>query len=265
MRDHIVITLAAVMLVACGGGGGGQNSALPAMPDIEVVSIQPSPAPAPEPPPAVPEPPPPPVVPLQSNNPYTWGAWASFNQGYFRVEETMWSATGSDWRVHGTPSGSVDNLPQGHDGNRFEYTGSVWGRVYEGRTGMYPYTDLDDGDRVRGQMRAVYETRDRHVYNDDYLTIFLTELFKELPSGTRTGLPWMSFQGDVGTNRYAPDYDPALDIATFTLQVQQYDTMGREQGAATGSFYGPNGEALAATFWYRRAGHRIEGAFGGKR
>ena len=98
MRDPIVITLAAVMLVACGGGGGGQNSALPTMPGIKVVSLQSSPASTnisvPEPsPPAVS----PPAVSLKPNpqlNPYTWGAWASFNQGYFRVEETMWSATG---------------------------------------------------------------------------------------------------------------------------------------------------------------------------
>ena len=276
MRDHVVVTLMAVMLTACGSGGGGgssQDGALPTTLGGELVSVAPSSAPAntlvttsparvSEPTTSLPD------TSLESTSPFSWGSWESFNQGEFRVEETMWSDTSSHWRVHGTPSGSVDNLPQGSDGVRFVYTGSVWGRVYEGMTGSETLSDvdLDDGDRVRGEMRAVYATRDRYVYNDDHLSISLWNMYKQLPNGNKTGLPWIGFKGDVGTDRYAPGYDPALDIATFTLPVQQYSfTSGREQGEAVGSFYGPNGEALAGTFWYRRGGHRIEGAFGGKR
>ena len=272
MRDPIVITLAAVMLVACGGGGGGQDSALPTIPGIKVVSLQPSPASTnisvPEPsPPAVS----PPAVSLKPNpqlNPYTWGAWASFNQGYFRVEETMWSATGSDWRVHGTPTGLVDNMPQRRQGQRsYNYLGHVWGRVYEGRTGRGTITDEDDGDRVNGQIWAVYLPRDYYGPGaDDALTILFRNMYKELRDGGRSFLPGMIFQGDVGTNRNDPDYDPALDTATFSLPADQFETTpGLEDGEVTGSFYGPNGEALAGTFWYRRSGHRIEGAFGAER
>ena len=75
----------------------------------------------------------------------------------------------------------------------------------------------------------------------------------------------MIFRGDVGTNRTDPDYDPLQDTATFTLSPEQYEiSPGEERGEATGSFYGPNGEALAATFWYTRDGYRIQGVFGGK-
>ena len=270
----MVVTLMAVMLTACGSGGGGgssQDGALPTTPGDELVSVAPSSVSTntlvttssvrvSEPATSLP------LTSLESTSPYSWGSWESFNQGDFRVEETMWSDTSSHWVVDGTPSGSVDNLPQGSDGVRFVYTGPVWGRIYEGRTGTFSNGDVDDGDRVRGQMRAIYATRDRHVYDDDYLTIYLSEMFKELPGGTETGVQWMHFKGDVGTDRYAPGYDPALDIATFTLPAQQYsDSSGIEQGEAVGSFYGPNGEALAGTFWYRRGGHRIDGAFGGKR
>ena len=292
----MVVMLMAVMLSACGSGGGGgssQDGALPTTPGAELVSVAPSsvstntlvttsPARVSEPTTSLPatslestslpatslESTSLPATSLESTSPFSWGSWESFNQGEFRVEETMWSDTSSHWRVHGTPSGSVDNLPQGSDGVSFEYTGSVWGRVYEGMTGSETLSnaDLDDGDRVRGEMRAVYATRDRYVYNDDYLSISLWNMYKQLPNGDKTSVPGIRFKGDVGTDRYAPGYDPALDIATFTLPVHQYSfTSGREQGEAVGSFYGPNGEALAGTFWYRRGGHRIEGAFGGKR
>ena len=180
----------------------------------------------------------------------------------------MWSEKSSHWVVHGTQTGSVDNLPQGADGIKFTYTGHIWGRIYEGvrdhDTSQRP--DENDGDPVYGQMDASYYTRDRHTHADDYLNINFWRMFKVLPSGSSVSVRWMSFEGDVGTDKYDDGYDPALDVATFNLPVQQYETtFGTEQGEAVGSFYGPNGEAMAGTFWYRRGGNRIEGTFGGKR
>ncbi|MDE0520330.1 MAG: hypothetical protein OXH79_00025 [Boseongicola sp.] len=86
-------------------------------------------------------------------------------------------------------------------------------------------------------------------------------MWRELPDGGRDHLPGMQFSGDVETNR--ADTDPLQDTATFTLAVDQFETSpGEERGTATGSFYGPNGEAVAATLWYRRDGYRIQGALG---
>jgi len=196
-------------------------------------------------------------------DPEAWGFWANFDQGYFRVEETMWTDSNSVWIVHGTPTGLVDNLPQIQEPGTFTYSGHVWGRVYEGRTGG----DDNDGDRVLGTLTATYGPRDHYGPGaDDILNLHLHFMYKELPGGGRRVLPSMVFYGDVGTNRNDPDYDSALDTATFTLPAVQYETTpGREEGEATGSFYGLSGEALAGTFWYKRLGHRIEGAFGGER
>ena len=192
------------------------------------------------------------------------GFWASFEQGHFRVEETMPGGEGSEWMVHGAPTGLVDDMPRRTVQHRtYEYTGHVWGRVYGGRTGF----DADDGERVSGQLWAVYGPRDHYGPGaDDVVTLHLYNMFKELPDGVRANLPGMIYHGDVGTNRNDPDYDPAQDTATFTLPADQFaTTRGRERGEATGRFYGPNGEAVAGAFWYRRDGHRVEGAFGGKR
>ena len=283
MRDHIAVTLTAIVLTACGSGGGsGADDALPSMPGNEAVTVSPTPAstdtntnttPANTSSTSTSAPAQQTTISSSSSStptisPYSFGAWSSYNPGHYRVEETSWTESSSQWAVHGTPSGSVDNLPQGSDGTRFEYSGPAWGRIYEGttdhRSGVT--ADQNNGDRVYGTMTAYYDTRDRFADNDDYLTIFLTKMYKELPGGGIIGVPWMHFEGDVGTDKYAQGYDPTLDIATFTLKAQQYSTsVGREQGEAVGSFYGSNGEALAGTFWYRRSGNRIEGAFGGDR
>ena len=206
------------------------------------------------------------ILPTQFN-PEAWGPWASFDQGYFRVEETMLTDSNSVWTVYGTPTGLVDNLPQIQEPGTFSYSGHVWGRVFEGRTGKGARIDEDDGDRVLGTLTATYGPRDHYGPGaDDILNLHLHFMYKELPGGGRRFLPAMVFYGDVGTNRNDPDYDSALDTATFTLPAVQYETTpGRERGEATGSFYGPNGEVLAGTFWYKRLGHRIEGAFGGER
>ena len=178
----------------------------------------------------------------------------------------MWDENSSHWVVHGTPTGSVDNLPQGSDGEKFTYTGPVWGRIYEGTLDHNGVWEANDGDQVYGSMRALYQTRNRHITNDDYLTITFFHMYKVLPDGGIIGTPYMAFEGDVGTDHNAEDYDPALDVATFGLPAQQFGTNNStEQGEAVGSFYGPNGEAIAGTFWYRRGGNRIDGAFGGKR
>lgn len=271
MKGYVSVPLMTIMLISCGGGGGGNSPVMPrdggvptqsALSD-EGVSIESVPRDE--------------GVSMESTSSLmdapptqfdsgTWGFWASFDHDYFRVEETMMTDSGSHWTVHGTPTGLVDNLPQTRPQQRtFNYTGYVWGRVYEGRTGRI-YTDEDDGDRVQGELWAVYGPRDHYGPGaDDVLTIHLNKMYKELPGGYRTNLPAMLFHGDVGTNRNDPDYDPSLDIATFTLPADQFDTTpGREEGEVTGSFYGPNGEAMAGTFWYRRGGHRIEGAFGGE-
>ena len=165
---------------------------------------------------------------------------------------------GSTWSVHGTPTGLVDNLPRNAElPSVFRYTGHVWGREYGGRS---------ETNQVVGQMRASYGSRDHYGPGaDDVLNVFLSHMWRELPDGSRDFLPGMSFSGDVGTNRTDPDYDPLLDTATFTLPAYQYETTpGKERGTATGSFYGPNGEAVAGSFWYWRDGHRIQGVFGGE-
>ena len=171
----------------------------------------------------------------------------------------MPTGSGSTWLVHGTPTGLVDNLPRNSElPSVFRYTGHVWGRVYGG--GQY------ETNRVVGQMNASYGSRDHYGPGaDDVLNVFLSDMWRELPDGGRDHLPGMWFSGDVGTNRSDPDYDPLQDTATFTLAPDQFETSpGEEKGTATGSFYGPNGEAVAATFWYRRGGYRIQGVFGGK-
>ncbi|MYB88697.1 MAG: transferrin-binding protein-like solute binding protein [Proteobacteria bacterium] len=278
MRDHVAVSLMAILLTACssGGGGGSQDSALPVMPGDEMVSGLQLPAPSntqttntqapgtPTPAQQSTTSTPPPST--ESISPTSYGRWANFNQGYYRVEETMWDENSSHWVVHGTSTGSVDNLPQGSDGIKFEYTGPVWGRIYEGTLDHNGVWEANDGDQVYGSLRAVYWTRDRYPRRDDYLNISLESMYKVLPGGGIVGTRWMSFEGDVGTDKYAEGYDPALDVATFRLPANQYETShGREQGEAVGSFYGSNGEAIAGTFWYRRGGNRIEGAFGGKR
>lgn len=294
VRDHIAAILMAILLTACGSGGGdggSQDGALPAMSgdEMESLSQQPDTTTTPNPnpvtqtqqstttspvtqattfSPVTQTTTSSPVPSTQTLSPTSYGRWENFNQGYYQVEETTWSESSSDWMVHGTPTGSVDNLPQGSDGVSFEYRGPVWGRIYGGVTDHIsgPDADYNDGDRVYGRVWAVYETRDRYVYNDDYLSVFFSDMFKELPGGGIVGTRWMTFKGDVGTDKYADGYDPALDVATFTLQAQQFETTpGRERGEAVGSFYGPNGEALAGTFWYQRGSNRIEGTFGGKR
>lgn len=192
----------------------------------------------------------------------TWGFWAVLSQDHFRVEETMLTDSGSTWLVHGTPTGLVDNLPRNEElPSVFRYTGHVWGRVYGGRVGGQGETN-----RVVGQMSASYGSRDHYGPGaDDVLNVFLSDMWRELPDGGRDHLPGMWFSGDVGTNRTDPDYDPLQDTATFTLAPDQFEASpGEETGTATGSFYGPNGEAVAATFWYRRDGYRIQGVFGGQ-
>ena len=177
--------------------------------------------------------------------------------------------SGSVWQVHGTPTGLVDHLPQISIQNQmienstYTYTGHVWGRVYGGIFGM----GEDYSNRVTGEARVTYGPRDHYGPGaDDIVTLVLWQMWGELPNGELDFLPGMFFHGDVGTNRTDPGYDPLLDTATFTLPASQYDTTpGTEAGTATGSFYGPNGEAVAGTFWYRRGGHRIEGAFGAER
>lgn len=174
----------------------------------------------------------------------------------------MLTDSGSTWLVHGTPTGLVDNLPRNAEPpSVFRYTGHVWGRVYGGRSG-----GQDETNRVVGEMKASYGSRDHYGPGaDDVLNVFLSDMWRELPDGGRDYLPGMWFSGDVGTNRTDPDYDPLQDTATFTLVPDQFETSpGEERGTATGSFYGPNGEAVAATFWYRRDGYRIQGVFGGK-
>lgn len=174
--------------------------------------------------------------------------------------------TGSVWQVHGTPTGLVDALPMTSSENRvYRYAGHVWGRVYPGRYGL-----ADETNRVTGQLQATYGPRDHYGPGaDDALTLILSHMYREWPNGTRSFLPGMIYHGEVGTNRSDPGYDPRLDTATFTLlptlpPTQFGTTPGREYGVALGSFYGPNGEAVAGTFWYLRDGHRIEGVFGGE-
>ena len=233
MKDFIFITLMAFLLTSCGGGGGGNSDWHLGNPFHERYGHL---------------------------DPESFGFWASFSQGHFRVEETMLTDSGSTWLVHGTPTGLVDNLPRNSElPSVFRYTGHVWGRVYGSRV-------QGEFNRVVGQMDASYGSRDHYGPGaDDVLNVFLSQMWRELPDGGRDHLPGMIFRGDVGTNRTDPDYDPLQDTATFTLSPEQYEiSPGEERGEATGSFYGPNGEALAATFWYTRDGYRIQGVFGGK-
>lgn len=239
MHNVLLVSLAVFVLIAC-VGCGGQGVNRTSAPGVEPVFMYPA-----------------------ELDPEVLGPWASFTQDHFRVGETNRTDSGSDWMVQGTPTGLVDNLPQCTLPCKYTYTGHVWGRVYGGYTGRDYHIDTDDGDRVSGIMTATYGPRDHYGPGaDDVLNVFLNHMYKELPNGGRSFLPGMIFRGDVGTDRRDPDYDPALDTATFTLSAEQYD--GSEEGTATGRFYGPNGEALGATFWYRRDGHRIEGVFGGE-
>ena len=227
------------------------------MPD-RVVSVQPAPAPrAPDPPPQQDSASPPamPPEPDPQTDYVSWGSWADFDQGYFRVEGPTTPDDGTAWTVHGTPTGLVDSMPRVQpelDIYTYDYEGHVWGRA-------------DGNNRVTGQMWAVYGPRGHYGPGaDDVVSIHLSHMYKELSDGSLSFLPGMFYHGNVGTDYREPGYDPALDTATFFLTADQFDTTpGREEGEATGGFYGPTGEAIAGTFWYRRDGHRIEGVFGG--
>ena len=290
MKDCIFITLMVFLLISCGGGGGARNGDPQQEPGDEAGSMLPIFLPEQDPPaedtpvdepsgddrstevqladeppvddsPSDPLPrgaPPVSPPPDEHMDPESLGFWASFSQDHFRVEETMLTDDSSTWSVHGTPTGLVDNLPRNTElPSVFRYSGHVWGRVSGGKSSLQ-----DETNRVVGQMRASYGSRDHYGPGaDDVLNIFLSHMWGELPDGHRYFLPGMIFRGDVGTNRTDPDYDPLQDTATFTLSPEQYK--GNEKGKAAGSFYGPNGEAVAGTFWYSRDGYRIEGAFGG--
>ena len=222
---HVLLApLTALVLMAC-GGCGSQGIDRISSASVGPASMHPVPS-------------------LAELDPETLGPWASFTQDHFRVGETNRTDSGSDWMVEGTPTGLVDNLPQCTLPCTYTYTGHVWGRVYGGHTGRDYNIDMDDGDRVSGKMSATYGPRDHYGPGaDDVLNVFLDHMYKELPNGGRSVLPGMIFRGDVGTNRSDPDYDPALDTATFTLSAEDYG--GSEKGAAAGSFYGPNGRPWA--------------------
>lgn len=270
----IGVTLMTVLLISCGGGsGGGQNGSpqhtpedetdiVPTMPPLMEDSLTDDPPMDVSPVNAPPADVPPATPPDGQLSPGSLGFWADFNRNHFRVEETMVTGSSSHWQVHGTPTGLVDYLPRTTPQNRvYRYTGPVWGRAYG--WGVSP-AEGGETNRVTGQVNATYGPRDHYGPGaDDTLNVFLSHMYLELPDGGRGTLPGMTFRGDVGTNRTDPGYDPLLDTATFTLAAEQFESsFGRTSGSATGSFYGANGEAVAATFWYRRDGYRIEGAFG---
>ncbi len=264
------ITLMTVLLISCGGGGSGgsQNGSLQHMPGDET-GIMPTMSPPMDDPPMEDHPmdippahEPPSTPPGGQLSPGSLGFWADFNRNHFRVEESMVTGSSSHWQVHGTPTGLVDYLPRTTlENSVYRYTGPVWGRAYG--FGVSP-AEGGETNRVTGQVNATYGPRDHYGPGaDDVLNVFLSRMYLELPGGGRGTLPGMSFHGDVGTNRTDPGYDPLLDFATFTLPADQYESsFGRTSGSTTGSFYGANGETVAATFWYRRDGYRIEGAFG---
>ena len=108
---------------------------------------------------------------------------------------------------------------------------------------------------MRGELIARYHP----LSEARRMSVFLTGMTKEYPTvdpaegANWAPLPDMKFIGSIN------------DDATFSLPAEGLeDRHGRESGQATGSFYGPNGEAVAGTFWYKRNGHRVEGAFGGE-
>ncbi len=277
MKNYLVVLLSTVLLVACGGGGGGGNddfsspgghtttpmetteSTPPASPPT--ASTPPAPPPTESTPPAPPatESTPPAPPPTESTPPTsttmqhdyeTWGMWASFNWDHFSVGGPISSDDGTAWTVQGIPTGSVDNIPRNANPrtNSVEYTGQVWGRVYDGFTRTPSGQHFDNGERVRGEMTATY----RPLSANRSMAITFTLMKKEYPSGGSAPLPLIKFIGRIS------------DTATFSLSAEGLeDRYGRETGTVTGSFYGPNGESVAGTFWYRRNGHRIEGALGG--
>ena len=188
----------------------------------------------------------------------TWGTWASFTWDHFSVGGPISFDDGTLWTVQGAQTGSVDNIPREANPwtDTVKYTGHVWGRVYNGFTYTGTGYHFDDGERVRGELSVTY----RPLSATRSMAVFLNNMRKEYPNVDPTEgynwttLPGMKYIGSIS------------DFATFSLSTEGLkDSRGRtEKGNATGSFYGPNGEAIAGTFWYERYGHRVEGAFGGE-
>ena len=239
--NYLAVILSAVLLTACGGGGGGGGGG-GAQFDVLSPSQRQS---------------------LSSSrsttrNEYeTWGVWASLDWDHFSVAGPTSSDDGTPWTVQGTPTGSFDKLPTDTDPltKSVSYTGHVWGRVYDGFTRTPTGVHFDDGERVLGVLTARYHP----LSEARRMSVFLSGMKKEYPTvdpaegANWAPLPDIKFIGSIN------------DDATFSLPAEGLeDRYGRESGQATGSFYGPNGEAVAGTFWYRRNGHRVEGAFGGE-
>ena len=261
MRKTILAaSLSTVLLAACGGGGGGGGGVGDRLDVLPPPQQQSSPssttgsAPSPAPPASTSTPP-------ASSTQYeygTWGVWASLDWDHFSVAGPISSDDGTAWAVQGAPTGSYDNLPTDADPltDNVKYTGHVWGRVYDGFTRTPTGVHFDGGERVRGELTATY----RPLSATRSMAALLSGMKKEYPTVDPTEganwapLPDMKFIGTIN------------DDATFSLSAEGLeDRFGRESGETTGSFYGPNGEAVAGTFWYRRNGHRVEGAFGGER
>lgn len=182
----------------------------------------------------------------------SWGMWASLDWDHFTVAGPISSDDGTAWTVQGTPTGSIDNIPTDTNPltDTVRYTGHVWGRVYDGFTNTPTGQHFDNGERVRGEMTASYNPQSE----DRSMEISFNFMAKEYPSGGYALLPLIKFIGNIS------------ETATFALSAEGLpDRHGRESGEVTGSFYGPNGESLAGTFWYRRNGHRVLGALGGNR
>ena len=248
-----------VLLAACGGGGGGGGGVGDRLDVLSPPQQQSSPSPTPgsAPPPA---PPASTSTPPASTTQYaygTWGVWASLDWDHFSVAGPTSSDDGTPWTVQGTPTGSFDKLPTETDPltKSVSYSGHVWGRVYDGFTRTPTGVHFDDGERVLGVLTARYHP----LSATRSMSIFLSGLKKEYPSvdpaegANWAPLPDMKFIGKIS------------ETATFSLPAEGLeDRFGRESGKATGSYYGPNGEAIAGTFWYRRNGHRVLGAFGGE-
>ncbi len=290
MKNYLIVLFSAVLLAACGGGSGGGNDVIstpsttpePTTPEPTIpepttpVPTPPAPPPPAPPPPAPPPPAPPPPAPPppvsttpKSTTPVSTtpkstttqgeyenlGMWANLNQEHFSVGGPILSDDGTAWAVQGTSTGSDQNLPTDPVNDRFKYTGHVWGRVYDGFTLTSTGLHYDDGDRVRGEMSATYSVLGFSSDPDRKLEVILFNMRKEYSPTSWTALiSGTKFLGDIS------------DTATFTLSVEGLDDRygDQETGEATGSFYGPNGEALAGTFEYVRDRHRVNGVFGGE-
>ena len=237
--NYLAVILSAVLLAACGGGGGGGGGGGARSDAFSRSEGQY-------------------LLASTTQGEYgTWGMWASLDWDHFSVAGPISSDDGTPWSVQGAPTGSFDRLPTEADPltDTVSYSGHVWGRVYDGFTNTPTGVHFDDGERVRGELTARYHP----LSENRRMSIFLAGMTKEYPTvdpaegANWAPLPDMKYIGSIN------------DDATFSLPAEGLeDRYGRESGQATGSFYGPNGEAVAGTFWYRRNGHRVEGAFGGE-